>query len=284
MTTIGSYAFQECTGLTNITIPNSVISIGNSAFSGCSGLTSVSIGKNVTHIRNCLFENCTSLKDVYCYIEEVPTTAADAFNNANQKNATLHVPDGAVSEYKSIAPWSNFGTIVGLNGGGGEILKCAKPKIYYSNGKLSFESDTEGAIFQSNISDSDIRQYSSNEIQLGVTYNISVYATKSGYEDSEVATATLCWIDVEPKTEGISDGTTGAKQIEANAVLIQSENGRISVSGANDGTAISVFGTDGLQVGSAVSRSGQAVINTNLPSGSIAIVKIGNRSVKVAVK
>ena len=221
---------------------------------------------------------------MYCYIEEVPTTAADAFNNANQKNATLHVPDGAVSEYKSIAPWSNFGTIVGLNGGGGEILKCAKPKIYYSNGKLSFESDTEGAIFQSNISDSDIRQYSSNEIQLGVTYNISVYATKSGYEDSEVATATLCWIDVEPKTEGISDGTTGAKQIEANAVLIQSENGRISVSGANDGTAISVFGTDGLQVGSAVSRSGQAVINTNLPSGSIAIVKIGNRSVKVAVK
>ena len=247
-------------------------------------MTSASIGKNVKNVPSGLFENCTSLKDVYCYIEEVPTTAVDAFNNVNQGNATLHVPDAAVSEYKSIAPWSKFGTIVGLNGGGGEPLKCVKPKIYYSKGKLSFESETEGVIFQSNITDSDIRQYSSNEVQLCVTYNISVYATKSGYENSEVATATLCWIDVEPKTEGISDGTTGAKQIEANAVLIQSENGQISVSGAGDGTAIAVFGTNGVKVGAAVSHSGQAVINTNLPSGSVAIVRIGNRSVKVVVK
>lgn len=128
------------------------------------------------------------------------------------------------------------------------------------------------------------KKHYDNEVQLSVTYNISIYATKSGYENSEVATATLCWIDVEPKTEGITDGTTGVKQIEANAVLIQTENDQIFVSGANEGTAISVFSTDGLRVGSAVSRSGQAAINTHLPSGSIAIVKIGNRSVKVAMK
>ena len=162
--------------------------------------------------------------------------------------------------------------------------KCAKPTIYYSNGKLSFKSDTEGAKFVSEITDSDIKKHYDNKVQLCVTYNISVYATKSGYENSDVATATLYWIDVEPKTEGITDGTTGAKQIEANAVLIQTENGQISVSGANDGTAISVFATNGLQIGSAVSNSGQAVINANLPSGSIAIVKIGVKSVKVAVK
>ena len=52
--------------------------------------------------------------------------------------------------------------------------KCEKPTIRYSNGKLLFESTTEGAICQSTITDSDITSYSSNEVQLGVTYHISV--------------------------------------------------------------------------------------------------------------
>ena len=41
VTSIGDYAFYNCSGLTSVTIPNSVTSIGYSAFRGCSGLTSV---------------------------------------------------------------------------------------------------------------------------------------------------------------------------------------------------------------------------------------------------
>ena len=101
------------------------------------------------------------------------------------------------------------------------------------------------------------------------------------YEDSDVATATLCWIDVEPKTEGI---TNDIAQIPAHAVLIQSENGEISVSGLDDGTNIYVYDVNSMTAGTAVSRDGQAFINPNLSSGSVAIVKIGEKSVKVIVK
>ena len=41
MTSIGGSAFYRCSGLTSITIPNSVTSIGDSAFEGCSGLETV---------------------------------------------------------------------------------------------------------------------------------------------------------------------------------------------------------------------------------------------------
>ena len=42
-TSIGDYVFSHCTGLTSVTIPNSVTSIGKYAFQNCSGLTSVTI-------------------------------------------------------------------------------------------------------------------------------------------------------------------------------------------------------------------------------------------------
>ncbi|MBQ8257729.1 MAG: leucine-rich repeat domain-containing protein, partial [Bacteroidaceae bacterium] len=64
VTSIDSYAFHDCTGLTSITIPNSVTSIGSSAFSGCSGLTSITIPNSVTSIGSQAFQNCTGLTSV----------------------------------------------------------------------------------------------------------------------------------------------------------------------------------------------------------------------------
>ena len=65
VTSIGEGAFLFCHGLTSITIPNSVTSIGSSAFFGCSGLTSVTIGNSVTSIGDSAFSGCSGLTEVH---------------------------------------------------------------------------------------------------------------------------------------------------------------------------------------------------------------------------
>ena len=61
VTSIGNYAFYRCTGLTNLTIPDSVTSIGSYAFSSCTGLTNVTIPNSVTDIKSYAFQNCSNL-------------------------------------------------------------------------------------------------------------------------------------------------------------------------------------------------------------------------------
>ena len=64
VTSIGSWAFDGCSGLTSVKIPAGVTSIGVSAFDGCSGLTSVDIPASVTSIDAFAFTNCIGLSSV----------------------------------------------------------------------------------------------------------------------------------------------------------------------------------------------------------------------------
>ncbi|MBQ3494940.1 MAG: leucine-rich repeat domain-containing protein, partial [Clostridia bacterium] len=64
VTGIGNYAFKGCTGLTSVIIPNSVTGMGNSAFLGCTGLTSVVIPNSVIVIGANAFKDCTALSSV----------------------------------------------------------------------------------------------------------------------------------------------------------------------------------------------------------------------------
>jgi len=64
VTSIGAYAFYNCTALTSIDIPNSFTSIGDYAFAWCSSLTSANIPSDLTIIGNNIFCNCSSLASV----------------------------------------------------------------------------------------------------------------------------------------------------------------------------------------------------------------------------
>ena len=197
VTSIGHGAFWLCTGLTSVTIPNSVTSIGDEAFYGCSGLTSVTIPNSVTTIGEQAFANCDELTDVYCHAEKLRNnwsgeglyTYPDAFKDSYPQYMTLHVPAASIEAYRSMEPWSQFNAFVSLEDGDTPtIQKCATPEISYANGKLTFTCETDGAEFVTSISDTDIKTHYGSEITLSQKYTVSVYATKAGYENSDVAT------------------------------------------------------------------------------------------------
>ncbi len=89
--TVASCAFQGCTGLTSVEIPDSVTSIGYRAFQGCTGLTSVTIGNSVTNIGSFAFYECSLLCDVYyngteCEWNKITIDSS----NTNLSNATKY--------------------------------------------------------------------------------------------------------------------------------------------------------------------------------------------------
>ena len=65
VTSIGGFAFLNCTNLISVTIPDSVTSIGETAFTLCTNLTGITIPDSITSIGDCAFLNCTSLTNVY---------------------------------------------------------------------------------------------------------------------------------------------------------------------------------------------------------------------------
>ena len=125
---IGTMAFEGCTCLTSLTIPNSIINIGHRAFDGCSDLTSVTIGDCVTYIGGYAFSDCRSLTSVIIP-NSVTSIGRDAFGGCSNltsvivhsqtpptidrygtpfpTGATIYVPNEYVETYKSASNWES---------------------------------------------------------------------------------------------------------------------------------------------------------------------------------
>ena len=182
-----------------------VTSIGDKAFYWCSGLASITIPNSVTSIGEQAFANCDELTDVYCLAEKLSKdnswgyeglyTHPDAFKNSYPQVMTLHVPASSIEAYRSMEPWSQFKTFVTIEDGDIPTppepptpQKCATPEINYVDGKVSFSCETEGVEYISEVTVADAKKYYDSEFTLSQTYKITVYAVKTGYENSDVAT------------------------------------------------------------------------------------------------
>jgi len=171
-------------GCKNTIIPNSITSIASFAFYGCSGLTSVTIPSSVTCIGGFAFYGC-GLTDVYC-LGNAPE-AYWAFEYV--QDAILHVNGSAVSSYTG-EPWSLFKEIVQIPGTEPEqsLGKCAAPTVSVVNGEIVFACEMDGVQYHYEIKSRDQGKGDGNNIKLKGTYRVKVYASKDGYEDSDVTT------------------------------------------------------------------------------------------------
>ena len=61
VTSIGVFAFWNCSKLTSVSFPNSLKKIDNHAFFGCAALSSITIPDNVTYVGGYVFQECSSL-------------------------------------------------------------------------------------------------------------------------------------------------------------------------------------------------------------------------------
>ena len=174
VTCIGGYAFNGCTSLTSVTIPNSVTSIVGYAFDGCTSLTSVTIPDSVTSIGEFAFHNCKSLTSVtipssvtsidkyaFCYCgsltsvtipDSVTSIGYGAFINCKSltsvtiPNSVTSIDKYAFSECTSLTSVTIPNSVTSI--GRGAFSNCAAlTGIWVTEGNSHYSSDASGVLF-----------------------------------------------------------------------------------------------------------------------------------------
>lgn len=84
-------AFEGCTSITAVVIPDGVTEIQDNAFYGCTSLETVTIPSSVTLLRNCAFCDCPNLRAVY-FKGDAPQQANYVFDST--ENVTMYYQDG----------------------------------------------------------------------------------------------------------------------------------------------------------------------------------------------
>ena len=276
---MGDACFDGCTDLTSITIPSSVTSLGDECFWGCSSLTSITIPSSVTSLGGWCFEECSELKKV-TFQGKLPN---NTINCGLQSTCFFFVPKAYYQDYKE-ALGSKYSYIyVPLNdetsGEQKPVEQCAVSTISYTDGKLTFASSTPNAEYHYTITDSDIASDAycqDGTVKLYAAYNISAYATADGYKPSDKATATLYWVEAN-----LQNTPTNINQATTRGIIVTSNDGIVTLSGLNNDETVRFYTVDGKQLGAAKAVNGAA---SQAVSESVVIAKMGNQTIKIAVK
>jgi hypothetical protein len=104
LTLIGEDAFAKCTSLTSLVVPVAVNEIDDDAFSGCSALSQVELPVGLKKLGSSAFEKCVSLLAVQMNSPLPPKTSKSAFRGVSGA-CKLYVPRGSSSTYRADKVW-----------------------------------------------------------------------------------------------------------------------------------------------------------------------------------
>ena len=145
VTSIGDNTFEDCAGLTNITIPNSVTSIGEGAFEFCTSLTSIAIPDSVTSIGDSTFYYCISLTSIT--IPDSVTSIGEVAFSLCTSLTSITIPDSVTSiGYYSFEQCTSLTSITIPDSvtsiGAGAFVNCVSlTNITFEGDAPTFETD-----------------------------------------------------------------------------------------------------------------------------------------------
>lgn len=287
LTALPAGCFFNCRNLTAIKLSNNVVSIGDACFGYCRSLTLIDIPKSLKSLSNLWysstgsFEGCSNLMEVICHWDNLDEiyVGNECFNGIFTE-AKLYVPKGTRDMYAAKEPWNNFKYIIEQDDVTEEAEKCATPTISYSDRKLLFNSQTEGAQYHYTITDDDVKTEAFSEtgsVDLSAIYNISVFASADGYRNSDRATATLYFVNA-----GLETGIDALQTEEKRGVLVSTDGGYVTVSGLDDGEIVYLYNLQGISLAEGKAYAGSVRLDTRNEKGVI-ILKVGNESIKVNI-
>ena len=96
VTSIGAYAFYECSSLSSIELPEGITSIGESLFTYCSSLSSIELPESVTSIGDYAFYKCSSLSSIE--LPESVTSIGNRVFYGCSSLTTIIAPSGSYAE------------------------------------------------------------------------------------------------------------------------------------------------------------------------------------------
>ncbi len=225
------------------------------------------------------FYNCPKLEKA-TFQGKLPSNITNCYL---QSTCIIYVPKAYFQDYKdalgSTYPYIYVPLKDETSGEEKPNEQCAVPTISYADGKLTFASSTPNAEYHYTITDTDMASdaYSQDGIvKLSAAYNISAYATADGYKASDKATATLYWVEAN-----LQNTPTNINQTATRGIIVTSNDGIVTLSGLNNDETVRFYTVDGKQLGAAKAVNGTA---SQAVSESVVIAKMGNQTIKIAVK